>query len=44
MSREAAAMGDGEERDPVEINFAKAGLLTKGQIGNQMAGFVRGEA
>jgi hypothetical protein len=44
MSREAAAVGDGEERDPVEIHFAKAGLLTKGQIGNHMSGFVRDEA
>ena len=44
MSREAAAVGDGEERDPVEIHFAKAGLFTKGQIGNHMSGFVGDEA
>jgi hypothetical protein len=35
---------DREERDTVKINLAKARLFTKRQIGNQVAGFVCGEA
>ena len=44
MPREAAAVCDGEERDTVEVNFANARLFTKGQISNQMSGFMRREA
>ena len=43
MPRQTAAVGDREKRDTVEINFAKARLFTKREIGNQMSGFVRGQ-
>ncbi len=44
MSRETAPVRDGKERDSVEINFAKARLLTKREISDQMSGLVGGKA
>jgi hypothetical protein len=44
MRRETAAVCDGEKRDTVEINLAKARLFSKRQISHQMSGFVCGEA
>jgi hypothetical protein len=43
MPRQTAAVCDGEKRDTVEINFAKARLFTKREIGDQMSRFVRGK-
>src|SRR5204863_768403 len=41
LRRQAAAMGDREERDPMEVHLGDPGVSLELQVEEKMAGFVR---
>ena len=43
LGRQAAAMGDGEERDPMEVDLFEPGIGVELDVEQKMAGFMRAE-